>query len=118
MSALFGWLPVVMLTTTGAKTGRLRTIPVLGLPDSDRLVVVATNYGRPHHPAWYHNLRANPRASVSVNGVTREVEAHELTGDERELHLQRGIEINPGWARYRRRAAASRRIPVIRLDPR
>jgi deazaflavin-dependent oxidoreductase (nitroreductase family) len=116
-SSLVSGLPVVMLTTTGAKTGQPRTVPVLALPDDDRLIVVGTNYGRANHPAWYHNLRANPHASVTVGGVTRAVEARELTGEERERHLQRSLEINPGWARYRRRAAATRRIPVISLDP-
>jgi deazaflavin-dependent oxidoreductase (nitroreductase family) len=109
-------LPVVMLTTTGARSGRRRTIPVLGLPDGDGLVVIASNFGQRHHPAWYHNLRAHPRASVTVRGVTREVEAHELTGEEWERCFQRGVEIHPGWVRYRRRAA-NRRIPVIMLDP-
>jgi deazaflavin-dependent oxidoreductase (nitroreductase family) len=114
-SSLSG-LPVVMLATTGARTGRQRTVPVLGIPDGDRLVVIASNYGQRHSPAWCHNLRAHPRATVSMGGVTREVQARELAGDERERYFQRGLEINPGWARYRRRAG-NREIPVISLDP-
>jgi deazaflavin-dependent oxidoreductase (nitroreductase family) len=106
---------VVMLTTTGAKTGRRRTLPVLGLPDGDTLVVIASNYGQRHNPSWYHDLQAHPRASVTVAGVTLEVEAHELSGEERARYYQRGIEVNAGWVKYRKRA--NRRIPVIRLDP-
>jgi deazaflavin-dependent oxidoreductase (nitroreductase family) len=109
-------LPVVMLTTTGARTGRRGTLPLVGIPDGDRMVLIASNYGRRHNPAWYHNLRAHPRASVSVGGVTRRVTAHELDGEERERYFRRGVEVYPGWMQYRRRAA-HRRIPVIRLDP-
>jgi len=108
-------LPVVMLTTTGARTGRARTTPVLGIPDGDRLVVVAANFGQQHHPAWYHNLRAHPRVSVTVHGVTRDYDAHELAGEERDRQFQQAVKMNPGWLRYRT-WAGDRQIPVIRLD--
>jgi deazaflavin-dependent oxidoreductase (nitroreductase family) len=108
-------LPVVMLTTTGARTGRARTVPVLGLSDADGLVVIASNFGRAHHPAWYHNLRADPRASIVVDGVATRLRARELSGAERERHFRRGVAVNPGWVRYRRRAR--RHIPVILLTP-
>ncbi|MBD0282005.1 MAG: nitroreductase family deazaflavin-dependent oxidoreductase [Gemmatimonadetes bacterium] len=112
----FAGLPVVMLTTTGAKSGRRRTLPVLGVPDDGRLVVIASNYGQYRNPAWYHNLRANPRARIAFEGAEREVVARELTGEERERWYARGIEIYPGWTHYRRRAA-HRGIPVIELTP-
>jgi deazaflavin-dependent oxidoreductase (nitroreductase family) len=104
------------LTTIGAKTGQRRTLPVLGLLDGERIVVIASNYGRRRNPSLYHNLRKNPRASVSVEGVAYEVEAHELTGEERERYFRQGVEVYPGFAIYRR-WAAGRRIPVIKLDP-
>jgi deazaflavin-dependent oxidoreductase (nitroreductase family) len=116
LSSLLSGLPVVMLTTVGAKTGQSRTLPVLGLPDGERIVLIASNYGQRRNPSWYYNLRKNPRASVSVEGVTYEVEARELTGEERERYFQQGVEMYPGFAVYRRRAAG-RRIPVIKLDP-
>jgi deazaflavin-dependent oxidoreductase (nitroreductase family) len=109
-------LPIVMLTTTGRKTGRRCTLPLVALPDGDRLVVIASNYGQRHNPAWYHNLRANPRATVCFEGVTREVVARELYGDERERLYARGIEVYPGWTQYEKRAA-HRRIPVLELTP-
>jgi deazaflavin-dependent oxidoreductase (nitroreductase family) len=109
-------LPIVMLTTTGAKSGRRCTLPLVALPDGDRLVVIASNYGQYRNPAWYHNLRANPRATVCFEGVTREVVARELEGDERERHYSRGVEIYPGWTRYRQRAS-HRKIPVMELTP-
>jgi deazaflavin-dependent oxidoreductase (nitroreductase family) len=109
-------LPVVMLTTTGAKSGRRHTLPLLGLPDGDRLVVIASNYGQYRNPAWYHNLCANPRATCTFEGKTREMVARELEGEERERNYNRGIEIYPGWTQYRKRAS-HRRIPVIELTP-
>ncbi|MGH2961470.1 MAG: nitroreductase family deazaflavin-dependent oxidoreductase [Solirubrobacterales bacterium] len=116
VSSWVSGLQLVMLTTTGAKTGRRRTLPVLGLVEGEEIVVIASNYGRRSNPAWYHNLRAHPRASVTVDGATRDVEALELTGEERERHFQRGVEVYPGFLHYRR-WAANRQIPVIRLDP-
>ena len=109
-------LPIVMLTTTGAKSGRRHTCPLVALPVGDHMVVIASNYGQYRNPAWYHNLRANPRATVCFEGVTREVVARELEGDERDRHYERGIEIYPGWTEYRKRAA-QRRIPVLELTP-
>jgi deazaflavin-dependent oxidoreductase (nitroreductase family) len=109
-------LPIVMLTTTGARSGRQRTLPVLGVPDDGSLVVIASNYGQGRNPAWYYNLRASPRATIVFEGERREVLARELSGEERERWYARGIEIYPGWTSYRRRAA-HRRIPVIELRP-
>jgi deazaflavin-dependent oxidoreductase (nitroreductase family) len=109
-------LPIVMLTTTGAKTGRRCTLPLVALPEDDRLVVIASNYGQARNPAWYYNLCANPRATVCFEGVTREMVARELDGSERERHYTRGIEIYPGWTQYRKRAS-HRQIPVMELTP-
>lgn len=64
--SLVSGLPVVMLTTTGARTRQQRVSPVVGLPDGDNLAVIASNWGQRHHPAWYHNLRACPEATVTV----------------------------------------------------
>jgi deazaflavin-dependent oxidoreductase (nitroreductase family) len=109
-------LPIVMLTTTGAKSGRLHTLPLVALVEDDRLVVIASNYGQYRNPSWYYNLRAHPAATVKFEGATRQVVARELEGEERERHYARGIEIYPGWREYRERAS-HRRIPVIELTP-
>lgn len=61
LSAMLSGLPVVLLTTTGARTGHPRQVLLLGLPDGDRMVVTGANWGGPRNPAWYHNLRADPR---------------------------------------------------------
>ena len=115
LTSLLGDVEMAMLTTTGARTGQSRTHVVLGLPDGERVVVVASNYGRRHHPAWYHNLKANPRASIEIGGVSREVFAHELDGAERERYYRRGIDVYPGFTLYQRRA--HRTIPVFVLEP-
>jgi deazaflavin-dependent oxidoreductase (nitroreductase family) len=116
-SSWLGGVEITMLTTTGAKSGRSRTLPVLGLPDGDAMIVIASNFGRPRHPAWYHNLRANPRASIVFEGTRREVVAHILSGAERDRAYARGESIYPGFTYYPR-WAANREIPVVRLEPR
>ena len=115
-ASLVSGLPVVMLMTTGARSGRPRSVPVLGLPTADGLVVIASNYGQDHHPAWYHNLRANPHGEVHVDGVTRPFLAREATGEERARIWQAGLEVYPGFSQYERRAG-DRRIAVFVLDP-
>lgn len=113
-----GWLSgleIAMLTTTGARTGVPRTVPVLPLPDGHRTILIASNFGRPQHPSWYHNLRAHPGATIVLGGITREVIARELQGAERERCYRRGEEVYPGFSSYRR--WAGREIPVLALEP-
>ncbi len=115
LTTWLGGVDMAMLTTTGARSGETRTHVVLAIPDGERLVVIASNYGRHQHPAWYYNLRADPRASIEIGGVARDVVAHELHGAERERYYQRGVEVYPGFTLYRRRAR--REIPVLAFDP-
>jgi deazaflavin-dependent oxidoreductase (nitroreductase family) len=110
-------LPVVLLTTTGAKSGRRHTLPLVAIPNEDRLVVIASNYGQRRNPAWYHNLKANPSATATLDGVARVMTARELEGEQRDHWYERGIECYPGWVTYRKRTAPYRRIPVIELTP-
>ena len=77
-------LPTILLTTTGARTGLERTLPLIGMPDGDRIIVMASNWGGTRHPAWYHNLRANPLCHVARDGASRQYRARELVGEERE----------------------------------
>jgi deazaflavin-dependent oxidoreductase (nitroreductase family) len=101
---LLSGLPVVHLTTTGARTGLARTVPVLGLPTPDGLAVIASNFGRRRQPGWYHNLRAHPEAEVTVDGVTSAVRAVEATGAVRDRIWCAGLAVFPGWSAYERRA--------------
>lgn len=115
LSSLAAGIPVARLTTTGARSGLPRTIPVLGLPTPDGLVVVASNFGQDHQPAWYHNLRADPHGEVTVDGVTRRFRAVEAEGDRRARIWEVCLKVYPGWSQYERRAS-NRRIAVFVLE--
>jgi deazaflavin-dependent oxidoreductase (nitroreductase family) len=108
-------LPVVELRTVGARSGEPRPVRLLGVPDGDGVVVIAANFGRTRHPAWYHNLRARPAVEVVVGDVRRSLVARELFGTEREAEFARAVAMNPGWRRFRDRAGP-RDIPVLRLS--
>jgi deazaflavin-dependent oxidoreductase (nitroreductase family) len=116
LGSLVSGIPVVMLTTTGARSGQPRTVPVLGLPTDDGLVVIASNFGQHRHPAWYHNLRANPEGEVAVDGTRRRFRAVEAEGERRARIWEKGLEVYPGWSQYERRAA-HRKIAVFVLEP-
>jgi deazaflavin-dependent oxidoreductase (nitroreductase family) len=107
-------LPVIMLTTTGARTGLPRTVPVLGFPIGGEIAVAAGNFGRTQDPGWSLNLRREPRATITVDGRRRPVVAEELTGGAREAVWQMCLGIYPGAAAYARRAGA-RTIGVFLL---
>lgn len=112
---LLSGLPVVHLTTTGARSARPRTVPVLGLPTPDGLAVIASNFGRRSHPGWYFNLRAHPHATVTVDGRSSGVRAVEAAGGVRERVWRHGLEVFPGWSTYERRAG--RGLGVFLLVP-
>jgi deazaflavin-dependent oxidoreductase (nitroreductase family) len=114
-SSWLAGLPIVMLTTSGARTGVRRTLPLVAIPTDDGVIVIASNFGQHGNPAWYYNLKAHPRATIRFDGETREVVATQLSGEERERWFARGADIYPGWIQYRRRAA-HREIPVLRLE--
>jgi deazaflavin-dependent oxidoreductase (nitroreductase family) len=116
-ASLMSGLPVVILTTTGARSGASRSVPVLGLPTDDGLAVIASNYGQERHPAWFYNLRAHPEGEVEVAGVRRPFRAVETEGEQRDRIWQQGLRVYPGWSTYERRAS-DRRIAVFILDPR
>jgi deazaflavin-dependent oxidoreductase (nitroreductase family) len=116
LAAVLSGLPVVMLTTTGAKSGRKSTVPLVGLEEGDAVILIASNYGQAHHPAWLHNLRAHPEARIAVRGVERDMVAEELASPERERCLAIAAELYPGYRGYEARAAP-RRISVFRLIP-
>jgi deazaflavin-dependent oxidoreductase (nitroreductase family) len=113
-SALTG-LPVVELTTVGARSGKRRTLPLIGVPDGDRLVLVASNYGQQRNPAWYYNLKANPRCSATYRGQHHEMEAYEAEGDERQRLWELDVSVYPPRNHYAQRAG-NRRIPVMVLQ--
>jgi len=107
--------PVVLLTTTGRKSGEPRTAPLLGFEEGQSIVVVPSNAGKKHYPSWYLNLRANPQAQVQVGAQIRQVKAREATVEERERLWPRIVTYYGGYQAYRERT--ERHIPVVILDP-
>ncbi|MEU6428883.1 nitroreductase/quinone reductase family protein [Microbispora sp. NPDC046973] len=111
----FAGIPLLLLTTTGARTGRSRTTPLVYLPDGDRLVVFAANGGADRSPAWYHNLMRAGTAVVEVPGRRYRVHPALVGPPERDDLWRRQIERVPQFAEFR--AATTRDIPVIALEP-
>jgi deazaflavin-dependent oxidoreductase (nitroreductase family) len=109
-------VPVLLLETTGAKSGQTRETPLVYALDGDNVVLIASNGGGPKNPAWVHNLRANPLARATLRGGTGHYLAREAEGEERERLWEAALAVNPGYAFYQERAG-ERRIPVIVLEP-
>jgi deazaflavin-dependent oxidoreductase (nitroreductase family) len=115
-ASLVSGIPVVMITTTGAKSGKRRTVPVLALPVDDGLAVIASNFGQHNQPGWYYNLRANPEGEWDHRGQRQRFRAVEATGDRRARIWETGLHVYPGWTQYEKRAA-HRHITVFVLEP-
>ncbi|MFI5676464.1 nitroreductase/quinone reductase family protein [Streptomyces cellulosae] len=114
MSGAFEGARLILLTTTGARTGTPHTTPVGYLPDGgDRILVIASAGGSPRHPDWYRNLLAHPRVTVESGAFTYEARAEVLAGGERDGAFARAVEADPGWAAYQEKT--DRVIPVVAL---
>ncbi len=116
MSTILAGVPIIKLTTTGAKSGKSRTVPLTCIPKGDDLVLIASNWGGQSHPAWYHNLSAHPQVEVTRDNVTKPYMATEVYGEEREGCWQTAVSIYPGYNAYATRVT-DRTIPVIKLSP-
>ncbi len=106
--------PLLLLTTTGAKSGKRRTTPMMYIPDGERLLVVASNAGAPTHPDWYRNLVAHPRVTVEVGTETFDATAVVAEGEARQQLWTRIVELYPFFAEHQ--AKITRQIPVIALS--
>ena len=114
VSGPFEGAPLLLLTTTGAKTGREHTTPVVYLQDGDRILVFGSKAGAPTHPAWYHNLVANPTVTVELADERFDARAVVTEGEERDRLFDLQKSRMPGFADYERKTA--RQIPVIALE--
>jgi deazaflavin-dependent oxidoreductase (nitroreductase family) len=110
-------LPTIEVDTIGAHTGQRRTHPLGGFLDGDRYILVGSNFGRRHHPAWVHNLRTHPECVVHAHGRSQKYLARETDGEERTRCWNLALEYYKGYALYEKRAAP-RRIAIIVLEPR
>ena len=109
--------PVVIFTTRGRETGKIRKFALMRVEHDGRYAMVASIGGAPHHPEWYFNVKADPEALMVQDGAERfDATARELEGEEREVWWQRAVEAYPPYAQYQKRT--KRQIPVFLAEPR
>ncbi|MGY1501958.1 nitroreductase family deazaflavin-dependent oxidoreductase [Streptomyces sp. QTS52] len=108
-------LPVVVLTTLGAKSGKIRKSPLMRVEHDGSYAVVASAGGAPQHPVWYHNTVADPRVELQDGPVRQDMLAREVTGAEKAAWWARAVEAFPGYAEYQKNT--DREIPVLVLEP-
>jgi deazaflavin-dependent oxidoreductase (nitroreductase family) len=106
---------VIVLTSVGAKTGKLRKTALMRVEHEGVYAVVASLGGAPRNPAWYQNLKANPHVELQDGATRRDYTAREVTGDEKATWWKRAVEAWPDYATYQ--ARTDRQIPVFVLDP-
>jgi deazaflavin-dependent oxidoreductase (nitroreductase family) len=107
--------PVIVLTSVGARTGKLRKTALMRVEHEGTYAVVASLGGAPMNPAWYHNLVEHPHVELQDRAVKRDYLAREVAGDEKALWWTRAVETWPDYASYQ--AKTTRQIPVFVLDP-
>jgi F420H(2)-dependent quinone reductase len=108
-------LPVILLTTKGAKSGKLRKSPLMRVEHEGRYAAVASLGGAPKHPVWYHNVRAEPRVELQDGPTKRDMIAREVTGAEKDEWWERAVAAFPQYAEYQKKT--DRVIPVFVLEP-
>jgi F420H(2)-dependent quinone reductase len=108
--------PIVLVTIRGAKSGKLRYTPLMRVEHDGRYALVASRGGAPEHPTWYHNLVANPHVELQDGRVTKEYDAREVSGAERDEWWQHAVAAYPPYAEYQTKT--DRQIPVFVLEPR
>ncbi len=107
--------PVIILTSVGARTGKIRKTPLMRVEHDGEYAVVASLGGAPKHPVWYYNLLANPRVELQDGPVKREYAAREVTGAQRAAWWDRAVAAWPDYDEYQKKT--SRQIPVFVLTP-
>jgi deazaflavin-dependent oxidoreductase (nitroreductase family) len=107
--------PVILLTTVGAKTGKLRKTPLMRVEHNGEYAIVASLGGAPKNPVWYYNVKANPRVELQDGATTGDYEAREVFGDEKLVWWERAVHAWPDYANYQ--AKTARQIPVFVLAP-
>lgn len=105
--------PVIVLTTVGAKTGKLRKTPLMRIEYQGKYAVVASFRGASRNPVWYYNLKKHPRVELQDGTTTGDYDAHEVIGDEKAVWWQRAVAALPEYAQYQ--AKTNRQIPVFVL---
>jgi deazaflavin-dependent oxidoreductase (nitroreductase family) len=107
--------PIILLTTIGAKTGKIRKTPLMRVEHNGEYAVVASLGGAPKNPVWYYNIKAHPRVELQDGPVTKDYEAREVVGDEKSAWWERAVAAWPDYAEYQTKT--DRQIPVFVLTP-
>jgi deazaflavin-dependent oxidoreductase (nitroreductase family) len=107
--------PIIVLTSVGAKTGKLRKTALMRVEHDGLYAVVASLGGAPKHPVWYYNLQKNPHVELQDGSTKRDYMAREVGGDEKRIWWERAVEAYPDYANYQKKT--ERQIPVFVLEP-
>ena len=108
-------VPIIVLTSVGARSEKLRKTPLMRVEHEGRYAVVASQGGAPEHPTWYYNLVAHPHVELQDGAVKRDHLAHEAAGEERDAWWARAVAVWPDYAEYQKKT--DRQIPVFVLTP-
>ena len=114
VTGIFAGRPLLLLTTTGRKSGTPRTMPLVYSTDGDHLVIIASKGGAPTNPDWYHNLVANPEVTIELGAETFDARATVVAGAERERLYEQQAATMPAFSEYKQKT--TREIPVVVLE--
>lgn len=114
VGGMFAGAPMLLLTTTGAKSGQAHIVPLVYTVDDGRMVVLGSKGGAPTHPDWYHNVRANPDVTVEVGTESFPARTTVTAGEERQRLFDQMAALMPGFAEYQRNT--TRQIPVVVIE--
>ncbi len=117
VSTLAGLFPIVLLNVKGARSGIERTVPLVYFTDGGDVILMASSFGRPRFPAWYHNVKANPEVRLEAAGRAGRFTAREVEGEDRDRLYGLAKNVYRGYGNYEERTAGIRKVPVLRLSP-
>src|SRR5688572_16382037 len=115
VNLLAGALPTVLLTVRGRKSGIERTVPLVYFSEGDAVILMASSFGRPKLPAWYHNVMASGEVTLTAGGVSERYRATEVEGPERDRLYEKAKQVYEGYGIYEDRTTGIRKVPVLRL---
>ncbi len=117
ISTLAGLFPIVLLNVRGARSGIERTVPLVYFSDGGDIILMASSFGRPKFPAWYHNIKANPEVRLEAMGRSGRFTAVETDGEDRDRLYSLAKQVYRGYGIYEQRTEGIRKVPVLRLTP-
>jgi len=118
LSSILTGKRAIIATTIGAKSGKTRSVPLLAVIKADKVILIASNWGQAKHPAWYHNMKANPEVQVSIGDQQKSYIAREVEMEsEYDQYWEQAVLMYPGYKNYKERTSGKREIPMMVLSP-